>query len=57
MSVSVSIKYKETSKSGHVDYCSNTVQVDGKTESAIIARLKRDHPDSEFELREIKWNE
>jgi len=57
MSVSVSVDYRETTKIGGINYGSCTIQVDGKSESAIIARLTRDHPDSKFELRKVKWND
>jgi hypothetical protein len=50
--VSVTYTYK---KNGSNTQTSSTYDVEGKTESAVLARLRKQHPGCEFVIQKIEW--
>lgn len=57
MTYKVSVTYKYTRKDGKGTgtFTTSTYDVEGKTESAVMDRLRKAHPDCDIVIQKLDW--
>ncbi|GHU07234.1 hypothetical protein FACS1894151_01270 [Spirochaetia bacterium] len=53
--VSVTYKYTRKDGKGSATNSSSTYDVEGKTESAVMDRLRKTHPDCDIVIQKFEW--